>query len=167
MEKCQNHVNKKVKQTYPILVWDDLEEKQVSIIIILSMQLVIVIWKNTRSILWCRFSYLKLFLFGRWEGNDVSLRTQSDVEFLLLNYRCVSFVYPLLRDKSIFQCKLTFFWYWCNIHSLLAPQSSAHIIAPHRDPTQSQPDPTYSFGAHLPIYMVNGKSVKHCDSLIQ
>ena len=25
---------------------------------------------------------------------------------------------------------------------------------------------TYSSGAYLPIYMVNGKSVKHCDSVI-
>ena len=31
---------------------------------------------------------------------------------------------------------------FCFVQILLAPQSGAHIIAPHRDPTQS--NPTYS-----------------------
>ena len=50
---------------------------------------------------------------------------------------------------------------------LLAPQSGAHIIAPHRDPIPD-PDPsTYSSGAFLPQYMVNRKSFNNCDSVIQ
>ena len=49
--------------------------------------------------------------------------------------------------------------------SLLAPQSGAHRITPHRDfHTHTHPFNPFITGAGKPIYMRNGKSFKNCDS---
>ena len=40
---------------------------------------------------------------------------------------------------------------------LLASQSDALLIAPHRDPNPTQPNPTYSSEACMPIYIMNDR----------